>query len=96
MKKKYKLLFKYDIDKYQSGTTHELELTIAELNRLTRRGCIFAKEDAELTKVQEVKKQETKEIKVKAKKQSEKELDNVDNKKSKQKTKVQADSTDKE
>lgn len=94
MKKKHKLLFKYDIDKYQAGSVHELELSESELNRLTRRGCIFAPESAELTKEIKEIKPEIKEVQ--AVKQPEKELDNVDNKKSKHKAKVQADSTDKE
>lgn len=94
MKKKYKLIFKYDIESFQAGSIHELELSEAELNRLTRRGCIFAPKDAKLTKEQEKPKPEIKEVQAEIK--PEKELDNVDNKKSKQKAKVQADSTDKE
>lgn len=105
MKKKYKLLFRYDIDNYQAGSIHELELTEVELGRLTRRGCIFAPEDAELTKEDKVetKPEEVKEEKPKkkvskkaSKKQTKKELDNVDNKEPASETKVQADSTDKE
>ena len=101
MKKKYKLLFRYDIDKYQAGTTHELELTEVELARLTRRGCIFASEDAELTKeskVEEEVKEEQPAVKAskKVSKKAKKELDNVDNKESTADSEVQADSADKE
>lgn len=103
MKKKYKLLFRYDMDNYQAGSIHELELTEVELNRLTRRGCIFAPEDAELTKEEVESKPEEREEKPKkkvskkaSKKQTKKELDNVDNKKPASETKVQADSADKE
>lgn len=93
MKKKYKLLFKYDIDQYKAGSVHELELERHEVDSLTRRGCIFAKEDAELTKEQ-VKDEPKEEIK--AKEKPEKELNDVANKKSRKRAKVQAEPTSEE
>ena len=94
MKKKYKLEFRYDIEQYQSGTIHELELSEKDLNRLLRRGCIYASKDAKLTK--EKAKEEVKKVEVQPEKQPKKELKNVVNKKSNERSKVQADSIDKE
>jgi len=92
MKKKFKLKFKYDIDDYQAGTIHELELTQAECDGLTRRGCVFASEDAKLTNKKEVVKEKSSD-KIIEDIKPEKELDDVDNKKSKQKAKIQAKRT---
>lgn len=94
MKNKHKLKFKYDIENFQAGSVHELELTDVELERLLRRGCIFASEDAKLTK--EVKKDLPKIEKIKEEEKPEKELDNVDNKKPRKRSKVQTKSANKE
>ena len=94
MKKKHKLLFKYDAklgDKtFKAGRIEELELDDVSLARLTRQGCIIAPKKAELTR------KENKPVKPQAKQNPEKEeLDNVDYKASEKPAKVQADKSDK-
>ena len=103
MKKKFNLTFKQDIefegDKFIAGKSYAFDMEQYKFDRLTRRGCIYAAKDAELSNVKEEVKVEPKkpEPKKEEKKvEPKKELDNVDNKKIKdsKQAKVQAKSAD--
>lgn len=99
MKKKFNLTFKqsmeFEGDNYVAGKSYPFDMEQHKYDRLTRRGCIYAAKDAELSNVKEEKKVEPKkpEPKKEEKKvEPKKELDNVDNKqiKDSKQTKVQA------
>jgi len=63
MKKvKANLLIKYTIEGYKTGYAYKLEMFQYEIDRLLRRGCIYASESAKYYK-EEVKVEEVKEAK---------------------------------
>ena len=46
MKKKVDLFFKYDIEQYKAGYAYPIEASQVEIDRLLRRGCIYAEKSA--------------------------------------------------
>ncbi len=97
MKRKVDLFFNYTIGKYQAGYAYTLELTQAEEDALTRRGCIYPSKDAkyykeekaEVKKVAKVTKDEEPEVETKVEAKAQEGVEeNVDNKDMEQ-TKVQ-------
>ena len=106
MKFKAKILFKQNMEfegkEYSNGSVHEFDMEKYRFDRLTRRGCIYAPDSAELSKVEvkvaePVKVDEPKELVEDIKEtKPKKELNNVDSKKNSRKAKIQAESIDQE
>lgn len=85
--KKVELFFKYPIDNYKPGYAYLVEGSDVEIERLLRRGCIYASKDA---KYYEVEKKAIKPpVEVAEEEPVKEEIEDVDHKDSEQ-TKVQA------